>query len=143
MKTTTSQTKEKIFLALTQIYRAINNNKPISWFGTFKQAGITNVNTIAMVKNTLVYMHILKINGARRNTSYQWNKSMCAPSPQLVEGILIKSKELPNKQVQTKKTTKIISQPEYISLTYSYPHTQHTTRLAVSCVSITSQIKSE
>ena len=29
MKTTTSQTKEKIFLALTQIYRAINNNKLI------------------------------------------------------------------------------------------------------------------
>lgn len=89
--TPTTERNEKIFLALTKIYRGINNgNTKVVWHKTFEEQGLHNPNCVTLVKNTLQKMKIIKISSNGETT---WNRAYTAPNPKLVEGIFAFAKQ--------------------------------------------------
>lgn len=88
--TPVAERNEKIFLALTKIYRDIRNGKTkIAWHKTFEEQGMYNPNCVTLVKNTLQKMNIIKIH---RDATTTWNSAYTSPSPTLVKGILLFAK---------------------------------------------------
>jgi hypothetical protein len=92
--------KKAIFLALTKVHRDIKNEKPVNWYPTFKECGISNPNIARDIKNALITMKVIKCYPKHR---IGWNKEKTVPSMALIEGIELTLKE--SKKV-SKNTTK-------------------------------------